>query len=104
MRNAAFLTALPLLPAALLSGCAAADGRPARPDPAPQPQACTTEGLDAFVGRIATAESGAALLAASGARSLRWAAPGSALTMDFRPDRLTVSYDRAMRITRLSCG
>lgn len=104
MRRAAFLTALPVLPAALLSGCAAGDGRPARPDPAPQPQACTTEGLDAFVGRTATAESGAALLAASGARSLRWAAPDSALTMDFRPDRLTVSYDRAMRITRLTCG
>lgn len=102
MRNAAFLT--PLLPVALLAGCAAGGRHAAAPLPPPRPQVCSTEGLETFVGRTASAESGAALLAASGARSLRWAAPDSALTMDFRPDRLTVSYDRAMRITRLSCG
>ncbi|MBU1462386.1 MAG: peptidase inhibitor I78, partial [Alphaproteobacteria bacterium] len=27
-----------------------------------------------------------------------------AMTMDFRPDRLTVSYDEAMTITSARCG
>ena len=29
--------------------------------------------------------------------------PRTAVTMDFRPDRLTVSYDDAMVITQVSC-
>jgi hypothetical protein len=47
---------------------------------------------------------GAQLLAASGARTLRWGAPGMAMTMDFRADRLTVSYDEGMTITSARCG
>ena len=37
-------------------------------------------------------------------RTLRWGGPGMAMTMDFRPDRLTVSYDEAMTITSARCG
>ena len=47
---------------------------------------------------------GAALLRATGARTLRWVAPGMAVTMDYRTDRLTVSYDGAYKIERVSCG
>jgi hypothetical protein len=44
------------------------------------------------------------MLAASGARTLRWAPPRSALTMDFRADRLTISYDDDLLITGARCG
>ena len=93
------LAILPTL--ALLAGCtttdAAAPGSPGSAD-------CDTDAVQDFVGRTATAEIGAQLLDASGARTLRWAPPDSALTMDFRPDRLTVSYDDVMTITEATCG
>ena len=65
---------------------------------------CNHDALARFIGQKASAETGAALLAASGARTLRWGGPGMAMTMDFRPDRLTVSYDEAMVITSARCG
>jgi len=44
------------------------------------------------------------MLKASGATTLRWGAPGTAMTMDFRQDRLTVSYDEKMVVTSARCG
>lgn len=86
----------------LLTGCAGQDGVSAVP---PSPDAsCSDKALDSFIGQKASAETGAALQNASGARTLRWAPPRSAITMDFRPDRLTVSYDDAMTITSARCG
>lgn len=71
----------------------------------PPPQAkCENSKLGSFVGQKASAELGARMLAASGARVLRWGPPGSAMTMDFREDRLTVAYDEAMTILTASCG
>ncbi|ANI77620.1 MULTISPECIES: I78 family peptidase inhibitor [Sphingobium] len=92
-----------LLPFALLAACSGAGGQgPAGPQPVEG--ACRNDGLDRFVGQKASAEVGAQLLAASGARTLRWGAPGMAMTMDFRADRLTVSYDEGMTITSARCG
>ena len=85
-----------------LAACTASE-RPATP-PAAAEGACRHDGLDGFVGQKASAETGAALLRASGARTLRWGGPGMAMTMVFRPDRLTVSYDEAMTITSARCG
>lgn len=88
----------------LLAGCAgaASEGPAASPSVAEGP--CRNEGLDPFVGRTASAELGVELLKVSGARALRWGAPGMAMTMDFRPDRLTVSYDEKMVIISARCG
>jgi hypothetical protein len=88
-----------LLAALTLAGCAAGE----RPQAAVKGP-CRNDGLDAFVGRKASAETGAALLKASGARTLRWGGPGMAMTMDYRADRLTVGYDEAMVITSARCG
>jgi hypothetical protein len=66
--------------------------------------ACRNDGLDGFVGKTASAELGAEMLRMSGATVLRWGAPGTAMTMDYREDRLTVSYDGAMVITSARCG
>ena len=66
--------------------------------------ACRSEQLNQFVGQKADAALGARMLEVSGARVLRWVAPGMAVTMDFRQDRLTVTYDAAYVITQASCG
>ncbi|WP_422125339.1 I78 family peptidase inhibitor [Sphingobium arseniciresistens] len=65
---------------------------------------CRNDPVAHFVGQKATAELGAEMLAASGAKSLRWGGPGTAMTMDFRPDRLTVGYDKDMIVTSARCG
>ena len=36
--------------------------------------------------------------------TLRWAWPNSALTMDFREDRVTVTLDAAGKIAKINCG
>lgn len=41
---------------------------------------------------------------ASGAKSVRVVRPGEAVTMDFRPDRLTVTIDEHQVISRATCG
>jgi len=96
----------PLLALALLlPACTATTSEPpAAPSAGIGAGECSNDGLDAFVGQKATAEVGAQLLAASHARTLRWGPPRSAMTMDFRQDRLTVSYDDDMVIQSARCG
>ncbi len=81
----------------------AADGEPGF-DGATAEGACKAEPGQAFIGQKATAETGAEAAEGDRARrSLRWVPPRTAVTMDFRPDRLTVSYDDDMVIERVSC-
>ena len=85
----------------MLAGCAAAlPGGTSNQAGGP----CRSEQLNQFVGQKATAELGAKMLEVSGARILRWVAPGMAVTMDFQENRLTVMYDRDSLITQASCG
>jgi len=65
---------------------------------------CSNNGVDQFKGRIATSEVGAEMLRVSGARIIRWARPGTMMTMEFSPERLTVHIDPANRISRAICG
>jgi hypothetical protein len=95
------ITSLMALP---LAACAGANGQGPGAPPAMAEGPCRNDGLDSFVGQKASAEVGAALLKASGAKTLRWGGPGMAMTMDYRADRLTVSYDAAMAITSARCG
>lgn len=98
MRSAATVTALALL----LGACATtADGEPPRRELAGE---CDASSVQEHIGHRASAESGATLLRLTGARTLRWVPPRTAVTMDFRADRLTVSYDDDMVIERISCG
>ena len=98
MRRAAVIASVALA----LAGCTVTGGdRPAAPS---EVAACRNDGLEIYVGRKVTAVLGAELLAKSGARALRWGPPRSAMTMDFRPDRLTVSYDDNMAVTSARCG
>lgn len=86
----------------LLAGCVTTNVTDAeRYDPQGK---CDASGVQARLGNPASADVGAELLTSSGARSLRWIPPRTAVTMDWRPDRLNVAYDDTMIITRIHCG
>lgn len=65
---------------------------------------CRGDPLPSFVGQSASQELGARMLAATGARTLRWVAKGMMVTMDYSDQRLTVYLDGANRVERASCG
>jgi hypothetical protein len=95
------LTALVAL--AALSACT--QGTPPPEDlPAMPSGTCDAAQVQSHIGHKASAASGAELLRLTGARTLRWVPPRSAVTMDYRADRLTVSYDDDYTIVRISCG
>ena len=89
-----------LLAPALLAACAAAPG----PLPSEPGYVCRSNGLDRFAGRPATSEVGTEMLAASGARTLRWVRFGAMITMEFSPNRLTVRLDQQGRVESATCG
>ena len=89
---------------ALLAGCAATTPPADETPPAHDVKGtCQREPGQRFVGQKATGELGREMLAATGAKILRWVPPRTAVTMDFNPSRLTVSYDDDSIITRVSC-
>ncbi len=65
---------------------------------------CDAGDVQQFVGQRASSEIGDDILDESGAKTLRWAPPRSAMTMDFRPDRVTVVYDDNYAIEMITCG
>jgi hypothetical protein len=100
-------TALAAL-AVLLAGCAAT---PPPEQSGPRERVlggaggtCMADAATPLIGQEATQALGQRALDLTGARLFRWAPPDSALTMDYRPDRVTVHYDRAMRVERIACG
>lgn len=95
-----------LLPAAALAACATTSvNEPGAPDSGEVDSAmCNPAAAQSYIGQKATAQAGARILDATGARQLRWGPPRSAFTMDFRQDRVNVMYDDAMTITKITCG
>jgi hypothetical protein len=65
---------------------------------------CNAARAQPLVGRDGTSEVGAEALGLSGARTLRWIPPGTAVTMDYREDRLNIELDSRNRVTRIRCG
>ncbi|MEP6785790.1 MAG: I78 family peptidase inhibitor [Sphingomonadales bacterium] len=65
---------------------------------------CDATGVQRFVGALGTRDVTRVLLKRSGAKTLRWLAPGTAATMDYRQDRLNVRVDGRNFITGLDCG
>ena len=66
--------------------------------------ACKADSAQQFIGQKVTEGLGAEILQVTGARTLRWGPPRSAWTMDYRSDRVGVSYDDAMVVQQISCG
>lgn len=99
MRTLVALSAL-----ALATSCAPV---PRADGDAPQPvlaDGCTATGLDDLIGRNRSEAVAAEVMKRSGARTLRWIAPGMAVTMDYRGDRLNIDIDAGGRITGFHCG
>ncbi len=65
---------------------------------------CKAESLGDLVGKRASDARGDVLLKRSGASVLRWLAPGTITTKEFRQERLNVHTDEKGRIVRLTCG
>ena len=65
---------------------------------------CRPQPLGQFVGQPSSQELGARILAASGARVIRWVPKGGVVTMDYREDRVTVHLDGANRVESANCG
>ncbi|MES2290543.1 MAG: I78 family peptidase inhibitor [Pseudomonadota bacterium] len=88
--------AIPLLALLALAGC----------ETVPEAGAgrCDTKGIQRFIGALGTKDVGRILLKRSGAKTIRWLAPGTAATMDYRQDRLNVRVDGRNFITGLDCG
>lgn len=66
--------------------------------------ACDAQPLQDLVGQTVTQAVGANAMRMSGAKTLRWIPPNSAVTMDYRQDRLNISYDENSVITDITCG
>ncbi len=65
---------------------------------------CDAGRVQKLVGQAATQALGAEAMRLTGAGGLRWIPEGSAVTMDYRPDRLNINLDRRNRVTRIHCG
>ena len=92
-----------LLAALPLAACATVAAQDELPPPR-EPGSCDAAAVQSHIGHPASQEMGAAILAESGARTLRWGPPNSMWTMDYREDRVNVRYDRDMVITAVTCG
>jgi len=90
------------LATAMLGACAAT--MPGEVPQSPSGGTCNAAPAASFVGERVNEALGARVLAATGARSLRWGPPGGAMTMDYREDRVNVFYDAQMVVERITCG
>ena len=97
------------LMALALAGCSApAQEAPYTMTPVPEREAggseCSAVSAQYAVGQKTSVPLAAELMTKTGSKTLRWIPPRSAVTMDFRFDRLNIAYDDAMIITQVSCG
>ncbi|GAB5488143.1 MAG: I78 family peptidase inhibitor [Parasphingorhabdus sp.] len=65
---------------------------------------CDAKELQVLIGEQANDNTGKLALKKSHAKTLRWIPPNSAVTMDYRQDRLNISYDDEMKIQKVNCG
>lgn len=90
-----------------LAGCATVPSQAADQPPVhgqTPGHACSNARLQQFVGQARSADLAAQMLQVSGGATIRWVPPGTAVTMEFRSDRLTVFMDAQNRVERLSCS
>lgn len=74
------------------------------PPGAPGTGICNAAPAQGLIGRPATSQLGTEALRLTGARDVRWIAPNSAVTMDYRPDRLNIETDAQNRVRSIRCG
>ena len=92
------------LPFALLATGACQYDKGAETMPPPPSGKCVANGLGSLTGKTRSEAVTKEALRLSGAKNVRWIAPGMAVTMDYREDRLNLYLDGAGKIERISCG
>jgi hypothetical protein len=65
---------------------------------------CDALKAQSLIGRQASSALGAEALRRTGATALRWIPIGSAVTMDYREDRLNIELNRNNRVSAVRCG
>lgn len=91
----------------ILIASACANAQPIQPTPIhgdTPGHTCTLKGTDRFVGKPGSKMMGEAIKSVTKAAVLRWAPPGTMLTMDYRADRVTIYLDARKKITKINCG
>ena len=86
---------LPLIALPLMAACTSVPAQPAMCDAAP---------AQSRLGEPYTEAMGAQLQELTGATILRAVHEGDPVTMDFRPERLTVVWNDERQIVKVSCG
>ena len=94
----------PLMPVAVLLSACATSPAPVLVHGATSGHKCNADGTAPFIGQVVTSETGSAILRASHSAVLRWAPPGTMLTMDYSESRVTVHLDAANKVTDIKCG
>ena len=80
-------------------------GYPGHPyPPADQPGECDARPAQSLIGERADRRLGDIVLRRTGAREIRWVEEGSPVTLDYRFDRVNVTYDRYNRVIDIDCG
>jgi len=97
------ITIAALVTPILLGACSTADAPGPELPPAPTSQ-CVAEPALTLIGQKATAEIGAEIKRMTGSSVFQWVPEGSAVTMDYRVERVRVTYDANMIILRIRCG
>ncbi|WP_019833341.1 I78 family peptidase inhibitor [Sphingomonas sp. PR090111-T3T-6A] len=92
-----------LLATLALAGCTPVEMR-GEHHPAAGERVCRNEPAQRYLGHGSGTGAIEGARRASGAKTVRVVRPGEAVTMDFRPDRLTVTVDKHQVISRLNCG
>jgi hypothetical protein len=77
------------------------DAVPTRDDPR---FTCDAGKVQSMIGQAATQALGGEAVRTAGARTMRWIAPDSAYTTDYRTDRLNIHLDARNRVTKINCG
>jgi len=100
MKTKLIYTAILLASAGTLAACQTGGGEADGGTPAP---VCRAEAAKALTGMDRLADRQAMRM--TGARLVRQIAPGQGVTMDYRPERVTIETDpRTGKIVRAACG
>ncbi len=96
--------AIPLLSLALAMGACATTQDADEPIEVAPAGDCDVTAVEWMVGERADAVLGGRVLRITNSRTLRWIPPRTAVTQDFRPDRVNVTYDDEYIVQRIYCG
>ncbi|MDB5724104.1 MAG: hypothetical protein JWQ16_858 [Novosphingobium sp.] len=91
----------------LVAGCAGPAGPcniPAEPALPPAADECGAAGLSRYLNVVPSGDMKSAIASAIGDRTIRYIAPGDAVTMDFVASRVNAELGDDGRITRFRCG